>query len=57
MYNLISGQNFRIFFNYNPHRNDVEINQLDVLPRSGGPTLYSEDESIIEIVDHSLING
>jgi ABC-type sulfate transport system permease subunit len=44
MFNLINGISFRILFNYEPGRNGIDCNHLELLPSSGGPPLYGEDD-------------
>ena len=44
MFHLIDGISFRILFNFNTHINHITCNLLELLPSSGGPPLYDDDD-------------
>ena len=54
VYNIINGQSFRLLFNYDTSREEIEFNQLEILPSGGGPPLYSDDSTILQMMNRSL---
>jgi hypothetical protein len=54
MFHLIDGISFRILFNFDPSRNDINCNFLELLPSSGGPPLYGDDD--INYMINSVLN-
>lgn len=54
VYNIMNGQSFRILFNYDHGREDIELNQLEILPSGGGPPLYSDDNTILQMMNRIL---